>query len=59
MDVEDLRERSRGGSRHEAHDPEYQPLRTSHAEFGTHAFRALLEVVDERPEQLHELQDVR
>ena len=57
--VQDLRERPGGGARHQAEDAKDQPLRAGHAELGVHPLRAFLQVVHQRPEQLHELQDLR
>lgn len=59
VDVKDLRQGPCRNARKEADHPEHEALRARHTQVGRHPLRAFLQAMDDRPEDPHELQDVR
>jgi hypothetical protein len=59
MDVQHRRQMAGGQPREKAHDAQYEPLWTSDSDLPGHALGCPFQSVDDRPQQLHELQDVR
>jgi hypothetical protein len=59
VDVKQCGEVAGGEAREQTGDAKDEPLRSGHPNVRAHAFRRLVQPVDERPQQSHELQDVR
>ncbi len=57
--VEQCGEVAGGEPREQTGDAKDEPLRSGHSNVRAHAFGLLVQPVDERPQQSHELQDVR
>ena len=57
--VEQCGEVAGGEPREQTGDAKDEPLRSGHSNVRAHAFGFLVQPVDERPQQSHELQDVR